>query len=176
MCYWCLANDNDYPFTDPSRTASGRSTLSASPPWDGSARSPFLKIPRGAADVFLAKDLFHPCHLGAVRTFAVHALCFLVAEHHFVPCVKYRFSFIFWLNHLCENINLCDIEQILSGWQQRLLAACFSLCSFCTTLQNKALVPAGETLYGRQNWLDLDANRTQNVHGRVRTRVCWLGS
>ena len=89
MCYWCLANDNDYPFTDPSRTALWRSTLSASPPWAGSSPSPFLKIPGGDADVFLAKDLFHLCHLGAVRTFAVNALCFLVSDNHFAPCMIY---------------------------------------------------------------------------------------
>ena len=107
MCYWCLANDDDYPFTDPSRTASWRSTLSASPPWDGSARSPFLKIPGGAADVFLAKDLFHLCHLGAVRTYTVNALCFLVAEQHFAPCIKYKYVFIkFLLNHLCFSQSI----------------------------------------------------------------------
>ena len=89
MRYWCLANDNDYPFTDPSRTALWRSTLSASPPWTGSSPSPFLKIPGGDADVFLAKDLFHLCHLGAVRTFAVNALCFLVSDNHFAPCMIY---------------------------------------------------------------------------------------
>ena len=44
-----------------------------------------LGIAGAGHEVFLAKDLFHLCHLGAVRGFAVNVLCYLATMAHFDP-------------------------------------------------------------------------------------------
>lgn len=83
MCFWCLANDTDVPFTDFSRGAEWRSTVDSSRPWV--YHGPFHQVPGAEHEMFLAKDLFHLCHLGAVRSFCVNLLCYLVSQNVFVP-------------------------------------------------------------------------------------------
>ena len=51
----------------------------------GLQRGPMLGIAGAGHEVFLAKDLFHLCHLGAVRGFAVNVLCYLATMAHFDP-------------------------------------------------------------------------------------------
>ena len=83
MCPWCNANDVDLPYTDTRPSAAWRSTISMSRPWSEQNPSPLCKIPSANRETFLAKDLFHLCHLGHVRTFSVNALAYLVSENHF---------------------------------------------------------------------------------------------
>ena len=82
LCPWCLATDREaLPFSDYRPQAAWRATVSASRPW--SAPSPMSLIPGGDHEIFLAKDLFHLAHLGAVRGFSVNLLCYLVYVGHF---------------------------------------------------------------------------------------------
>lgn len=82
MCPWCEADDLQTPFTDNRDCARWRNTVCASRPWE--SEGPLAQIPGGNSERFLAKDLFHLCHLGAVRGFAVNFLCYLVTISCFV--------------------------------------------------------------------------------------------
>lgn len=82
MCPWCEANDLETPFTDHRNSALWRNTICASRPWE--SEGPLAQIPGGNSERFLAKDLFHLCHLGAVRGFVVNFLCYLVTISCFV--------------------------------------------------------------------------------------------
>ena len=83
LCPWCLADDFQVPFTDFRPVAAWRSTVGASRPW--TTESPMVDIAGAGHEVFLAKDLFHLCHLGAVRGFAVNVLCYLATMAQFDP-------------------------------------------------------------------------------------------
>ena len=85
MCPWCQADDLEVPFTDFRDCAVWRGTVNENLPWD--SQGPFCQIPGGNSTKFLALDLFHLCHLGAVRTFAVNFLCYLVTISCFVSCL-----------------------------------------------------------------------------------------
>lgn len=87
MCPWCEADDLQVPFTDFRDSAVWRGTVNGSLPWE--SQGPFCQIPGGNSAKFLALDLFHLCHLGAVRSFAVNFLCYLTT----VSC------FVSWLCH-----------------------------------------------------------------------------
>eukprot|EP00435_Cladocopium_sp_Y103_P026732 s1930_g6.t1 len=63
LCPWCLADDLEVPFSDFRPVAAWRRTVGASRPW--TTESPMLGIAGAEHEVFLAKDLFHLCHLGA---------------------------------------------------------------------------------------------------------------
>ena len=82
-CFWCGADDRDIPYTDPSDQATWRGTVSQTRPWR--SEGPLCTL--GNVEQFLAKDLFHLCHLGSVRGFAINVLCYLVSLNHFVPCI-----------------------------------------------------------------------------------------
>lgn len=86
LCPWCHADDLTIPFSDLRPCATWRSTVGASRPW--TAPGPFSQIPGGDHELFLAKDLFHLCHLGAVRGFAINFLCYLTMQGHFAPCMQ----------------------------------------------------------------------------------------
>ena len=86
LCPWCHADDLQVPFTDFRPVAAWRRTVGASRPW--TTESPMLGIAGAGHEVFLAKDLFHLCHLGAVRGFAVNVLCYLATMAHFDPCFR----------------------------------------------------------------------------------------
>ena len=77
MCPWCMADDKDVPFSDERQEASWRRTIGAARPW--TSAGPFSVVPGGDHEMFLAKDIFHICHLGIVRSFAINLLCYLVA-------------------------------------------------------------------------------------------------
>ncbi|CAK9106276.1 unnamed protein product [Durusdinium trenchii] len=76
MCSWCLANDTTLPYTDVRDEAQWRRTVYVERPW--TTPGPFQQIPGADHEMFLAKDLFHLCHLGAIRTFCINLMCFLV--------------------------------------------------------------------------------------------------
>ena len=76
MCPWCLANDTSVPYTDVRDCALWRSTVATERPWTN--ESPLHAIPGANHEFFLAKDVFHIFHLGAIRTFVVNLLCLLV--------------------------------------------------------------------------------------------------
>ena len=140
---------------------------------------PFLKIPGGAADVFLAKDFFHPCHLGAVRTFAVNALCFLVAEHQFVPCMKYMFSFIFWLNHLCFSQSITLISLTLNKSFQDGNSASSQLASayaaFAQHCKTKRLYPLVKHFTeDKTGWTSMRTGPRMFMEGFGHTFVGWV--
>ena len=80
-CYWCGADDRAFPYTDPSDQAAWRATVSQTRPWV--SEGPLCRL--GQVEQFLAKDLFHLCHLGSVRGFAINVLCYLISKNHFVP-------------------------------------------------------------------------------------------
>lgn len=82
LCYWCLADDVSVPFTDNGSTAAWRGTVHQTRPW--TSRCPLSWIPGAETELFLTKDIFHLCHLGAVRGFAVNVLCYLVRMNYFV--------------------------------------------------------------------------------------------
>ena len=86
LCPWCLADDGERPFADHRLEASWRSTVGASRPWN--TPSPFNSVPGGNHELFLAKDLFHLCHLGAIRGFAINVLCYLTFSGAFAACQK----------------------------------------------------------------------------------------
>ena len=82
LCPWCLCNDKEVPHTDHSQGAIWRTTVHQCRPW--TIPGPFNGIPGADHESFLAKDLFHLCHLGIVRTFAVNILCYLTHLNIFV--------------------------------------------------------------------------------------------
>ena len=92
MCSWCLANDTTLPYTDVRDEAQWRRTVYVERPW--TTPGPFQQIPGADHEMFLAKDLFHLCHLGAIRTFCINLMCFLVTMKVFAP----------WL---CLAVNVC---------------------------------------------------------------------
>ena len=75
MCPWCAADDKDIPYTDHRSTAVWVRTIGLQRPWV--RESPFHRVPGADHEDFLVKDLFHLCHLGAVRGFVVNLLCYL---------------------------------------------------------------------------------------------------
>ncbi len=106
MCPWCEANDSTVPFTDSRDCAKWRETVHASRPWN--TEGPLLHIPGGNDEIMLAKDIFHLCHLGAVRGFVVNTLCYLVAISLFVSGLQINFvcymslKFMMSLNLRCR--------------------------------------------------------------------------
>ena len=82
LCPWCLCNDRDVPHTDHRQGAIWRTTVHQRRPW--TVPGPLNCIPGADHESFLAKDLFHLCHLGIVRTFAVNMLCYLTHLNIFV--------------------------------------------------------------------------------------------
>ena len=85
LCPWCHANDLEVPHTDLRDSAKWKETVSASRPWTN--EGPFAaQVPGAGHETWLAKDLFHLCHLGAIRGFAINVLCYLVSQDVFVPC------------------------------------------------------------------------------------------
>jgi len=109
LCYWCEVDDKSVPFTDNRSTAIWRGTVHQTRPW--TTRCPLSMIPGAETEVFLTKDLFHLCHLGAVRGFCANLLCYLVRMNHFVSCQKdhcnilsiYIFSYV--ENKTFGNVN-----------------------------------------------------------------------
>lgn len=87
MCPWCLADDSTTPYTDSRDCARWRDTVHASRPWD--TEGPMLRIPGGNDERVLCKDIFHLCHLGAIRGFVVNTLCYLVSLHLFVSWLRF---------------------------------------------------------------------------------------
>jgi len=75
LCPWCLADDREVPFSDYRENAAWRATSGTQRPW--TTESPFHGIPGWDSELILAKDLFHLCHLGAVRGFAINLLCYM---------------------------------------------------------------------------------------------------
>eukprot|EP00435_Cladocopium_sp_Y103_P035857 s2475_g9.t1 len=88
MCPWCLADDDQVPYTDWREQAEWR-RLTPTRPW--TTASPLHRAPGGGHENILAKDLFHLCNLGAVRTFCVNLLCYLTWLGRFVPWLLYTF-------------------------------------------------------------------------------------
>ena len=84
-CPWCLADDRGIPCMDPRDNAQWRGTIGVARPW--TTASPMHNIPGAGNEVFLAKDLFHLAHLGAIRGFAVTVLCYLTWQGHFVSWI-----------------------------------------------------------------------------------------
>ena len=84
MCPWCLANDTDLPFTDVSSSAAWRATVNAEVPW--TIPHAMTTVPGADTATFLAKDIFHECHLGLLRVFVASTICFLAKHGHFIPC------------------------------------------------------------------------------------------
>lgn len=98
MCPWCLANDTSVPYTDVRDCALWRSTVATERPWTN--ESPLHAIPGANHEFFLAKDVFHIFHLGAIRTFVVNLLCLLV----------YRDVFATWIcRPIFECFNFCEM-------------------------------------------------------------------
>ena len=96
MCPWCEADDISLPFSDNTETAQWKATVHQTRPW--STRSPLSQIAGAETELFLVKDLFHLCHLGAARGFAVNVLCYLVTLNLFVSCnvtIQYVVLFFF---------------------------------------------------------------------------------
>ena len=83
MCPWCMADDKNIPFTDANPDARWLQSVYQHPAWTNP--SPLLAIPGAMHPAFVARDLFHLCHLGIVRTFCVSLLCYLVYMGHFIP-------------------------------------------------------------------------------------------
>ena len=76
MCPWCgAADDEATPYTDFRPNAAWRRTEGASRPWTNP--SPYVQVPGGSHEAIMAKDVFHLCHLGVVRTFSASLLCYL---------------------------------------------------------------------------------------------------
>lgn len=66
MCFWCCADDISVPFSDVSEGARWKGTVHETRPW--TTQCPLSSMIAGAdTELFLVKDLFHLCHLGAVR-------------------------------------------------------------------------------------------------------------
>ena len=83
MCPWCMANDRDTPYTDANANARWMQSVFQNPAWTNP--SPLLAIPGASHPGFVARDIFHLCHLGIVRTFCVSLICYLVHVGHFIP-------------------------------------------------------------------------------------------
>ena len=88
LCPWCNADDRNLPFSDFKPTAKWRHTIGNERPWN--SESPLHSIPGAHSEEFLCKDLFHLCHLGAVRGFGINLLCYL--------CFNGRFAALLNLN------------------------------------------------------------------------------
>lgn len=98
MCPWCLADDVDTPHTDYREEARWRNTVCLERPWRNPG--PFTTVPGGNNEMFLSKDLFHLCHLGVVRGFAINVICYLTSIGLFVPL---QMNEVF----LCQQVFLC---------------------------------------------------------------------
>lgn len=96
---WCEANDSTVPYTDSRDCARWRGTVHASRPWD--TEGPMMRIPGGNDERVLCKDLFHLCHLGAIRGFVVNTLCYLVYLQLFVSWLKFGL-YIYKFGHVAE--------------------------------------------------------------------------
>ena len=95
LCPWCLADDHEVPFSDYRQNATWRATSGTQRPW--TTESPFHGIPGGDNELFLAKDLFHLCHLGAVRGFAINLLCYMCWTGVWDPCHSQMHSIIIYI-------------------------------------------------------------------------------
>ncbi len=88
LCPWCDADDREVPHSDLRSSAKWKETVSLNRPWTN--EGPFAaQVPGAGHETWLAKDLFHLCHLGAIRGFAVNVLCYLVSQGVFAPCRIY---------------------------------------------------------------------------------------
>ena len=149
MCQYCMADDRDVPYTDNKTSALWKDTLYTSRPW--SVPCPLTSVPGANHEKILAKDLFHLCHLGAVRGFVVNFLCYMTSMGTFVTCLRmylykkymclyiYMFSVIvcvcvrcqepviYWiifniLSFFLTKINLRSVQTFLPNWRLRTLS------------------------------------------------------
>lgn len=133
LCPWCHADDLEVPHTDLRDSAKWKETVSATRPWTN--EGPFAaQVPGAGHETWLAKDLFHLCHLGAIRGFAVNVLCYLVSEGVFAPCrrqsllnvcflvlrsfenVCFYKSFAVRSHSLFDHIHVRMVEAFLPSW------------------------------------------------------------
>lgn len=84
MCAYCMADDRHIPYTDVKPTAAWRNTLYTERPW--TTPCPLVSVPGTNHEMIIAKDLFHLCHLGAVRGFVINVLCYMTSIDTFVTC------------------------------------------------------------------------------------------
>lgn len=84
MCPHCMGNDQDIPYTDIKATAVWRNTVYMERPW--TTPCPLVSVPGANHERIIAKDLFHLCHLGAVRGFVINVLCYMTSIGTFVTC------------------------------------------------------------------------------------------
>ena len=95
MCFWCHADDKDVPYTDHTPAADWR-RVQVERPW--STYSPLHDVAGASRENILAKDIFHLCSLGAVRTWCVNLIAYLAWLGVFVACpyfLKILFPHVF---------------------------------------------------------------------------------
>lgn len=92
MCTWCMADDMLVPYTDWRDEAEWR-RIPSTRPW--TTVSPFHSVAGGSHENIVSKDIFHLCHLGAVRTFCASLLCYLAYIGRFAPRLHFILIYVF---------------------------------------------------------------------------------
>ena len=100
MCVWCEADDVDVPYTDFREGALWRRPCNTRP-WN--VPSPMFGVPGAQHENILGKDLFHICHLGAVRTFCVNLLCYLTWLQRFAASLHLQYLCFFGCNAIKQT-------------------------------------------------------------------------